>query len=237
LIEGTWNARVFGALRPWLLRSAALDGLTVNGRRTLEGLGVGTVIDLRGPAERGVPGHRLPVRRIPIFGRRGEPDRRAPLEVVYRMALESHGEALAEAVAAIAEADGVAAVHCAAGKDRTGLVVALTLAVAGCERDAIVHDYALSGARQPTFLRRAAREQMAWEGIEAPTPAGREFMRRGLDSPPDVMEGVLDLVDLLDGPRSYLMDRGVTSDQIDAIRAKASVGGLVGVPERVAVFA
>jgi protein-tyrosine phosphatase len=45
---------------------------------------------------------------------------------------------------ALAEADGAVVVHCAAGKDRTGLVVALTHELAGVHRDDIVADYLLT---------------------------------------------------------------------------------------------
>jgi protein tyrosine/serine phosphatase len=45
-------------------------------------------------------------------------------------------------------------VHCAAGKDRTGVVVALALSIAGVQRDAIVADYALTGERIGAILDR-----------------------------------------------------------------------------------
>jgi hypothetical protein len=224
LIEGTWNARAFAAQRPWLIRSASLDELTDHGRRALDRLGVTSVVDLREPREIGVPGHRIPVRRLPVFGQLGEADPRATMEVAYRKLLELHGEALTQAVAAIARCDGAVAVHCAIGKDRTGLVVALALLAAGYSRDVIVSDYALSGKRQPTFLRRQAVDRLAWEGIEASTPAGREYLRRNLESPAEVMEGVLDYLEVTGGWRSYLTVRGLTDEDIEVLRSKAGLG-------------
>jgi hypothetical protein len=55
----------------------------------------------------------------------------------------------------LAAADaGPALVHCAAGKDRTGVLVALVLDAVGVERDAVVADYALSAERMEALFRR-----------------------------------------------------------------------------------
>jgi protein-tyrosine phosphatase len=80
---------------------------------------------------------------------------------------------------------GAAVVHCAAGKDRTGVVVALALAVAGVETEAIVDDYAQTAevidalvaklAASPTYA-----ADMTARGIARHTPRA-ESMRRLLD--------------------------------------------------------
>jgi len=60
---------------------------------------------------------------------------------------------------ALSEADGAALIHCAAGKDRTGVLVALTHHVAGVHREDIVEDYLLTNravsvqTRGPTIAR------------------------------------------------------------------------------------
>ena len=60
--------------------------------------------------------------------------------------------AVIEAVAAGMEKGGVV-VHCHGGKDRTGIVVALLLSLAGVPRETVVEDYALSEAQlEPTHL-------------------------------------------------------------------------------------
>src|SRR4029077_9249540 len=62
-----------------------------------------------------------------------------------RWMVDRRGAGFAAVLNAIAQAPpGGVVVHCHAGKDRTGLVVALLLSVAGVERDAIIDDYALS---------------------------------------------------------------------------------------------
>jgi hypothetical protein len=241
LIEGTWNARVFGGRHPWLMRSATLDSLTDRGREALARLGVERVIDLRERAERGIPGHRIECVHVPVFAGTRDTGPFVTMEISYRMVLESSGDQLVRAVIQIAEADGVAAVHCALGKDRTGLVVALALLAAGYPRDVIVEDYALSGRRQPTYLRRWTLERMAWAGVEAPTPAGREYLRSSLDSPPDVLSGALDFLEVNGGWRGYLAAHGLTEAHADALGAKAGMSMVevvdLAVPRRVVVAA
>src|SRR5206468_3286210 len=63
---------------------------------------------------------------------------------VYGSFLDENPGAFAAAVGAVATADGTAVVHCTRGKDRTGLVSALLLRIAGVGVDAIAADYGLS---------------------------------------------------------------------------------------------
>ena len=66
---------------------------------------------------------------------------------VYVGYLEDRADSIIAALRLIAETDGATIVHCAAGKDRTGTVVALALAEVGVSREAIVADYAASADR------------------------------------------------------------------------------------------
>ena len=68
--------------------------------------------------------------------------------------LEHRPAEVVAALRAVAQAPGAALVHCAAGKDRTGVVVALALSAVGVRRDAIVADYAASGERVDAILAR-----------------------------------------------------------------------------------
>ena len=75
------------------------------------------------------------------------PPGRAPPEpgsravAFYLAYLRDRPDNVVAALRAIADSDGAAVVHCAAGKDRTGVVVALALSVAGVPRERIVADY------------------------------------------------------------------------------------------------
>jgi protein tyrosine/serine phosphatase len=71
----------------------------------------------------------------------------------YRLMADASRDRLAAALAAIAEAPpGGVVVHCHAGRDRTGLVVALALHVAGVPVQAIAADYALTGNCAPDMI-------------------------------------------------------------------------------------
>lgn len=63
-------------------------------------------------------------------------------------------ESVLAALRAVSRSNGAALVHCAAGKDRTGATVAMSLALAGAEREAIVDDYAASQEKVDQILAR-----------------------------------------------------------------------------------
>ena len=68
--------------------------------------------------------------------------------------LEDRPDQVVAALRSIAQSPGAALVHCAAGKDRTGVVVALALTAAGVGRDAVIADYAATGERMAAVLDR-----------------------------------------------------------------------------------
>lgn len=68
--------------------------------------------------------------------------------------LHKRPESVLGALRAVAYADGAALVHCAAGKDRTGITVAMSLILAGADRQAVVDDYAVSRERMEQIVAR-----------------------------------------------------------------------------------
>lgn len=155
-IPGTHNFREAapGALRPGrLYRSDALHRLSRTGRRALADLGISVVIDLRSDIDRRVGGRdRLRgtgARLVPI-PMAGSPLNRDPASVelrgVYRTILTEHHADLGRAIRVIAEADGPVVVHCTAGKDRTGLVVALVLLALEVDAETVLADYVATEA-------------------------------------------------------------------------------------------
>ena len=86
--------------------------------------------------------------------------------------LRDRPDSVVAALRDAARADGAAIVHCAAGKDRTGVVAALALAVAGAPRDAIVADYVATGERLEPIVAR----------LRASPTYGADLRGRTLDS-------------------------------------------------------
>ena len=104
-----------------------------------------------------------------------------------------------------------ALVHCAAGKDRTGLVVALLLDLAGVPAETIAADYELSNYYLTPILDEF-RVHGATNGFTA------EEYDQILASPAQVMcETLAFLYGRYNGARSYLQQMGLTAVQLDAI--------------------
>jgi protein-tyrosine phosphatase len=68
--------------------------------------------------------------------------------------LEDRPDQVVAALRSIAHSPGAALVHCAAGKDRTGVVIALALTVVGVRRDEVIADYAVTSQRMAAVLDR-----------------------------------------------------------------------------------
>jgi protein tyrosine/serine phosphatase len=162
-----------------LLRSDNLQDLSpADVRRLVEDYGVRTVADLRADIEVRAAGPgpmtREPlvdVAQLSLFPERGRgvaadgpevpPWERRPVtgrgfSGLYLGFLAERADSVVAALRMIANSDGATVVHCTAGKDRTGTVIALALAEAGVERSAIVADYAASADRYDELLTRLA---------------------------------------------------------------------------------
>ncbi|MDQ4501473.1 tyrosine-protein phosphatase [Sinomonas sp. ASV322] len=217
-VDGTHNFRSAGGYAAGdrtvrerkLFRSDALHRLTEGGRSAVEDLGITTVIDLRDASElesapSAVGGLPLTIAHTPIFDSVRVPGIAAvtSLGEVYRLIVERHADRLAAAVRHIADSgDGAVLVHCTAGKDRTGLVVATALLAVGVDREQVLADYAasgenLSGAWADAML--AAVERHVGGSIDETT---RELVTA---SPAEVLAEALDVLDALHGSAAGLL--------------------------------
>src|SRR5436853_183041 len=139
-----------------LVRADDLSQLTVEGVRALADYGVGTVIDLRWPEEAALAPSPVPsalpqvrYQRISLLTHTEDEWRLRSRDVAKELwkcvVLEHVRLELRQVLGAIAAAPpGVLLFHCVAGKDRTGLIAALLLALADAEPGAIASDYAMS---------------------------------------------------------------------------------------------
>lgn len=158
-VDGTRNLRDVGGYPvhgggsvAWrtLFRSDSLHMLGSQGVAALAGLGLRTIVDLRADIEveqrpDAVAGLPARIVRAPVVR---DPSALPPLDGLaaeYRYTVDECGGPVGAAVRALCVPGALPAlVHCAAGWDRTGIVIALVLAVLGVPDELIGADYALS---------------------------------------------------------------------------------------------
>lgn len=134
-----------------------------------------------------------------------------PVANLYLSYLELRPDSVVAALRAIAEPDGATVVHCAAGKDRTGVVVAIALSLAGVERSAITADYAATEAQIGAIMALLARTETYQRDVADPAsvPAPRA----------EVIDAVLDsLQSRPGGIVGWLGQHGWTADDTERLR-------------------
>ncbi len=224
-----------------LLRSENLQELSpADVAKLVGGIGVTTVVDLRttGEVELEGPGplDAVPTVRhayhpvLPALGsrtdagaealllRKREEDRsRFPDDTMcghYLGYLEDRPDEVTGALRSIAASEGAAIVHCAAGKDRTGVIVALALSVAGVEPEAIVADYMATEERIEEIIERLARSRTYASDVTS-RPVRAHAPRA------ETMKSFLEQLHARYGglPR-WLAAHGFTGDEAGRLRAK-----------------
>jgi len=128
--------------------------------------------------------------------------------------LENRPEEVVGALRSIATAPGAAIVHCAAGKDRTGVVVALVLTAADVEPEVIVADYMATDERLDAIVERLARSKMYSDGVTS-TPVRAHAPRA------ETMKAFLEqLGTRYGGLDQWLAGHGFGPDEVSQLRAK-----------------
>lgn len=224
LIPGAVNFRDVGGLRAGagrtrervLYRSGNLAQLDDAGVTALGGLGIRRIIDLRADEEVAqapsrVEGLDLVTQRVPLF--RGSIAsfyaEDIALEEMYRRVVADSAPGVVEVVRGIVT-DQPVLVHCAVGKDRTGVTVAIALAAAGVDEDAVIADYARTEGLLP-----AERNRRILEWVRSTHPDAVHLEDMVTKSPAPVMSALLDDVRTSYGSaRDYLRAHGLTDDEI-----------------------
>ncbi len=210
-----------------IVRADSVRTLTEAGWESLVDYGIRTVLDLRGDHEReDDPPAEVPVEVVHVpFMEASEreweeigpeieaasaaaPDVTTSTRDVYLIFLERFKANVAAAMRAVAHArDGGIVVHCVGGKDRTGLLVAFLLHVAGVETEDIAADYALSEER----LR--PRHEVWFAAAD--TEEELERLRRIARTPPESMVGVFAELERRYGSvEGYLRSTGVSDEEL-----------------------
>jgi hypothetical protein len=144
---------------------------------------------------------------------RAEQDDQPSAAEIYLGYLAERPDSAVAALRLIASSGGATIVHCAAGKDRTGVITALTLAELGVDRELIIDDYALSAERIESIFARL-RASPTYAGALVGASIDRHRPR------PETMRDLLDgLDDLHGGARRWLRAHGWSETDAAALRA------------------
>jgi protein tyrosine/serine phosphatase len=207
-----------------LYRSDSLHRVSVEEGRQLAELGVRTVLDLRRPyeierdgrvpAELGLAYHNIhPVHREwnpALYDETAGPHRY--LADRYLDMAEEGRAGLGAALRLIAGPEHAPIVmHCFAGKDRTGVLAALTLALLGVAEPDIATEYALSEAAQAPLSRRI-REETTWPINDVP-------MHFVVCPPQAMLLFLAGLRERYGSVAGYAADAGVGAEYVAALRA------------------
>lgn len=242
-LQGACNVRdlggyptIDGRQTRWgaLLRADGTHALTADDRAVLQHYGIGLVIDLRQEQEL----QRAPsvysyaafvtYRHIPLqkdgelAGRSGALLPQS-LEAYYRHIVDECQASLRAVFDALTAPQALPALFgCTAGKDRTGIVTALALSVAGVRREVIIEDYALTAIHGAALLRRLRAEGAAYaERMGQPA----DWFDRMLLCEPQFMARTLTYLDeRYGGARRFLNAIGVSDEQQARLRANLLEG-------------
>jgi protein-tyrosine phosphatase len=209
----------FGAI----VRSDNVSNLNAAGVQAMWDFGVSTVIDLRSesevarfpspfaPSDYGPVYVNLPLIDDAFAAKIGDS---APMPERYRLMIDHRQEAFAQIFSAMAGVDGPLVFHCYAGKDRTGLVAAMLLSLAGVPPAAIGADYAATDVQ-------LAKRYEEW--LAAAPPERLDAMRDELRCPPEWMLGAMEHIDSRwGGVEAYLSGAGTSAAEI--VRVKSMLG-------------
>lgn len=225
-VDGVWNVRDVGGMPAEggriragaLLRAGQLSRITPAGVAVLNDR-IDHIIDLRGTEEVAAePSGPIAAdtTHLPLFlgSVRSFLETDISLENLYLHLLTHSGDRLVSAARIIAAGGGRTLVHCTLGKDRTGVTVALVLAAAGADRNAIVADYALTESQLP---RERSRQIVAY--LRARRPDAVHAVALATQSPSPVMRSFLETVDAQWGSAAgYFVAKGLTSAELHALR-------------------
>jgi protein-tyrosine phosphatase len=203
-----------------LLRSDDLSQLTPEGLQALAAFGVETVIDLRWPEEAArhpnpVPGAlpQVSFQRISLLLHSEEEwqlrSKQVSKEGWKSLVLEQLGRELARVLRVVAAAPpGPLLFHCVAGKDRTGLLAAVLLALADVKPEVIASDYAVSAQNlRDGYLKRYS-------------DTAPERILEALRCPEEGSHRMLAFLDRAGGVQAYLEGIGLSVAEVRQLRAR-----------------
>ncbi len=205
-----------------LFRAGGLSELSAADLVVLRELGIRTVLDLRSTAEwqsGTFPVAELPVElhHLPIVEEILDPTRyslpEGMLAARYQDYARLGAETIGRAISLVAEPGGQpVVVHCLAGKDRTGVVIALVLSLLGVDDGAIAEDYALSNLAMAAL--RARAEARPERPLRSDAVSNEVFSAK-----PSNIHSLFEALRASHGSvEEYVIASGVKPEAIDALR-------------------
>ena len=198
------------------MRADWLPGLSEGGRRALVDYGVSLIVDLRPDREHEEDGlNPLPV---PVVRQAMDP-RPVPAawdwpstREAYLALADRYRAEFAGALTLLGDADPPAAIHCAGGRDRTGIACGMALWLAGVEPDVIAADHALSDEswepHNDEWVARAEDDEERERRLRILQPLGR------------TLADVLEEIEATDGIRNRLLAAGADEAALDRLVAR-----------------
>jgi len=195
------------------VRADWLPGLSQAGRQALVDYGVSLVVDLRPEREHENDG--LDPLPVPVARQAMDP-RPVPdawdwpsMREAYLALADRYRDRLAQALTLLGDAEPPAAIHCAGGRDRTGIACGMALWLAGAEPDAIAADHALSDESW-------APHNQEWLA-SAPDDEERERRRRISRPAGRTLVDVLWEIEQREGVRQLLLGAGADEGALDRL--------------------
>jgi protein-tyrosine phosphatase len=203
-----------------IYRSDSPHRLPEDSRQQLLGRGLKTVVDLRHDEETThapnvfADDNGVDYVNVSLFAglspELAPMGRIATLTEMYLHVLDSCNEQIAASILALGTGTP-ALVHCTAGKDRTGIIIAMLLDLCAVPHETILHDYALTDTYLEP-LRPSLREFASEAGWDLQHYEGM------IDCKPEFLQPFLTrLHDVHGGARQYLLAAGLSGQQLDAI--------------------
>lgn len=208
-----------------LFRSDALHLLTAADlKRLRDELGIGVIVDLRSTAELRAEGQGpltqepLELHHLPLFDG-GAREREARPELLnladrYFLLAEFAHEKIARVITTLADVSSPAVFHCAAGKDRTGVISAVLLGILGVRDEVIIADYAATQENLEAIIARLMANEGYQTMLEALPPDT-------LHAEPGTMISFLERVrDKYGSMRDYARAGGVAETALERLTAR-----------------
>jgi protein-tyrosine phosphatase len=226
-----------------LFRSGHYSDATEETHAALEALGVAVLVDLRRPSERIMQPNRLGALPVETFASdKGDGDLAPHLEFLMNADLtpagvedwmrtiyrrlpyeEQHLELYARTFEALAEDRGPVIVHCAAGKDRTGILCGLIHVALGMDEERVLEDYLLTNHVAQIDERLPLMVQMVAENFGR--TVAPEALRPMMGVAEDFLAEAWAEMDARDGSvQGYLERLGVDAAMQCALRARLIAG-------------